>query len=281
VIGHVVDEIADYLEGRLAPHRLAEVEEHLGTCADCAADFAFGRELRDEAARQGLRHLAAERFVELGSTAAPTPTDAEAQHLDRCEMCRAELSWMRGLPAEEEARRARVVPLFRRRAAWLLLAAAIAGLALWPRGGGRDLSRFARLEPIPVRLTRGDANDSFERERLLGLERYSNADWAGARESLSAALRARPASEEIRLYLGSAELLDGDVDAAVGRLRGLVDEAADPGIRAEARWQLANALLAAKQTQEEAMKLLEAVAAAPGRRAGPARELLGRIRSGD
>jgi hypothetical protein len=275
---HVVDEMADYLDGRLAPERRARIEAHLGSCADCAADFSFARELRDETIRQGLRHLEPERLVELASGVAPAPTEGEARHLERCEMCREELEWMRSLPAEEQARRAKVVPLHRHRGAWLLLAATVAALVLWPRGTERDFSRLARLEPIPVQLTRDVPTGPFEQERVAGLERYSNSDWAGAREAFTRALQVQPGSEEIRLYLGSAELLDGEVAAAVDRLHGLAEDAADPRIRVEARWQLANGLLLAGR-EPEAVELLEDLAAGEGRRAGPARELLERVRS--
>jgi Putative zinc-finger/Tetratricopeptide repeat len=278
---HVVDEVVEYLEGRLSPERRAEADAHLSECEECAADYAFARESRDAAVREGRRHLTPERIVELAEDGAPAPTEDEARHLQRCERCSAEVSWMRSTPPVVDALGGKVVPVPGARRPWtafLLLAASLAAIVLWQSGGGdRHLDRLARLEPLPVHLTREAPTDPFEQDRLRGLQRYSESDWDGARQALARALAARPDREELRLYLASAALLGGDTAAAIRGLRSLV-ASADPRIREEADWQLANALLLTGDA-EEAISLLEDMTGGTGRHAADAAELLGRIDS--
>jgi anti-sigma factor RsiW len=283
---HIELEIADLVAGRLPDERRREAEEHVKRCDRCARELAWAERLRDDALREGLRHVAPMRIVEMGA-GRESATDAERQHLDLCADCRQELEWtQRRANADEEEGEEGSIPTRVQRPwryrAWPWIAAAAAAVAvvliLLPDRPGIDLSTIAVVEPLPVRITRDvPPSGSSEAARLLGLEAYSAGDWASARDALSSAAAMRPDDAEILLYLGSAELLDGDTAAAADPLLSAERLATGTRLREEASWQLANlALLAGRK--DDATERLDQLAAGDGHRAGDAREMLARLR---
>jgi Flp pilus assembly protein TadD len=139
---------------------------------------------------------------------------------------------------------------------------------------GPDVRGLAVVEPLPVRVSRSVPEaGSFEAHREAGLERYSSGDYGTATHELALALEIRPDDGEVELYLGSAELLSGNLAEARTRLRAASEHAARPRIREEALWQLANLELAADHAAE-ASRLLERVIGLEGQRQAAARALV-------
>lgn len=269
---HIELEIADLVAGRLPRAREDELRAHLEGCEACAAELAWAERLRDEALRQGLRHLPPMRVVELTEGGEATP--AERDHLERCGDCRDELEWSRNAPADDGAGKA--APASFRRWVWLTAAAAVIVLALfwWPRTPQRDWTAIARIEPLPVRITRSaPEGGSFEERRLIALEAYAAGDWSVARERFVSALELSPDDAELLLYLGSAELLDERHEQAASHLRRARDLADGPRLADEARWQLANLALV-EGRPADAVPLLRELASAGGHRAAAAKELI-------
>ena len=282
---HVVLWVSDFLAAELSPERAREIEEHLDECEDCSADFAWVRELQEQALRDGVRHLAVTRVVELAFAADDATVDAERRHLAACTFCRGEIAWAKKDPPESAGRADEVSgarrpapsraldPSFLRWLGVALAAAAVLAVVfLIPRGP--DVSRFARVESLDVTLTRGAVEPgSFEESRRLGLEAYGERDYDSAVEHLSRAAEMRPEDAEALLYLGSASLLLGNGSRAAADLRRAVDAAPNPMLRREAQWQLANAELAADRL-DEARRILEPLADRAGSRREEAAELL-------
>ena len=273
---HVDLDIADFVSGRLTEARRKEIEEHLRKCDPCAAEATWASEFREQALRQGLRHLEPMRVVELASR--PEVADeAEREHLASCDSCRGEVDWAEGsapVDAESEGdeppsapsanRPVRARPL---RWAWLAAAALIV-LALWvlPRGTRFDPSRFAIVEPLPVRTSRSiPESGSFEESRLLGLEAYASGNYESAAAQFGRALSIADGEAEVLLYLGSAELLERDLESAVLHLSDAKEFAVDGPVHDEAAWQLANTFLLLGRL-DEAERILETLAAGEGRR---------------
>jgi anti-sigma factor RsiW len=285
VSGHVHLELADYLAGRLSDERRRQFEKHVRSCESCAAEARWAAEFREEALRQGLRHLDPQREIAIASD--PTAAShAERSHLDRCQACRTELEWMRAHP-DDEADDEEEEPSTPRRAgrpwAWAAAAAAIVVLGLlWVRQpwNGADIAQLARIEPLPVRISRSAPEaGSFQQWRLSGLDAYAAGDYASARDALGRAAQLRPDDAETRLYFGSSALLDGDLETAAAELRLAAALAEDaPALRDEAMWQAANVALAGGRP-EEAERLLRDLSAELGPRADDARRLLAVLRS--
>ena len=300
-MNHILELIADYLENRLTPEQRREVEMHRDRCGECGAALAFAMKLQEEALAQGLAHIRPDRIVALAAER-NAATTVEQQHLDSCESCRRELEWasagkedeaLAGEDADEDSRR-RATPSFARRwwpAVTVAAAALIAFLIFLPRGSRdtvtpiprelhetTDYSSLARIEALPVRINRSAVEPgTFEAARLRGLELYRDADYAGARAALEEALALRPGDAEMLLYLGSAELLQGNPAGAAVHLATGVSRADTPALREELLWQLVQAHLAANN-REDATATLEEVVALAGRRAGDAGRLLAEIR---
>jgi len=295
---HVTDEIADFLEGRLSRERSEAIEAHLAGCGDCAADVAFARALRDQAMDQQLMHVRPARIVAVASGDAPW-TEVERRHLEGCDPCRTELEWAErnvrevadrvaspdvrgGRETEREGRSGSWRRLFGRKLEWGLVAAVatvlVVMLTLSQRsvdpGRARDL---ARLEPIPVNMTRSVPEPGSSAERKLqGLERYRDGDYEEARALLREAAGAETEDPDLLLFLGSAALLSGDYGAAVNQLTACVEIAGSAALREEASWQLANAHLAAGHV-DEARSLLHELAGGRGARAADAAALEGAL----
>ncbi len=287
---HRNHQIADFLAERLAEAERRDFEEHMKRCPECSADLSWARDLREQALRQGLRHLAPMRIVELAADRQAV-TEAEGDHLSRCRECGTEIDWAGGLcePAEGEDEdagpRTRWTPIAGRprRVNWgwagLAAAAAVLLFVLLPPAGDPGLADLAQVEPLPVRITRAVPEpDSFEDHRLQGLEAYSAGDYVGAGAHLADALELRPADAEMLLYLGSTFLLRGQPESAAEMLDGPAVAATDPVLRDEAAWQLANSLLLAGRG-DEAERTLETLAGREGRRRTEAQALVEALRS--
>jgi len=281
VSDHVHLEIADYLAGRLPDDRRRRFEDHMRRCESCSAEVRWAAEFREEALRQGLRHLDPSREIEIATGHEPA-TDAERAHLDLCPTCRAELDWAREHAADEdEAAEEDEPPAPRsRRIPWGGFAAAAAAVLIlalvWltvPRPD-RSVVDLARPEPLPVRTVRSAPEPgSFEALRLDGLDAYAAGEYAVAREALRRAVELRPEQAEVRLYLGSAALLLGEPEAAVAELDRAAGLAESPALRDEATWQAGQAALASDRP-DEAARRLRSLAEGEGRRAAEARGLL-------
>lgn len=285
---------------------MREIQRHLDSCEDCAADVAFARELREQAAAQGLRHLAAERIVALASGEAPGAE--ERAHLEGCSACRAELEW-----AERQDPVDTILPEpppdvaradgQRRGPAWRWIwggvtaaAAALAVFFMLPLDRGTEppapgpapipprasppapIAGLARLDPLPVRLTRAPVEPGFEEDRVAGLEAYQAADYPAAIGHFRRALDARPAHDETALYLGSAELMTRDAAAAAATLEPLAQRAADPVVRSEALWRLANARVLLER-EADALATLRVLRDLGGERGSEAAALIEAIES--
>jgi predicted anti-sigma-YlaC factor YlaD len=269
VTDHTTTQLADYLQGRLDPTQELEVKRHVEACADCAADLAFARELRQNAMSQGMMHLSTTRIIAI-ATEGSSADEVEERHLDRCEACRSEYAWAEKRPGEDawdslqfQKRRAQSVevepterpaqpvelePRRRRRGpsttVWTLGVAAAAVLAvvlLLPRG--QDVQEAVRAlaspQALPVSTTRAQGDPgSFEDTRAKGLNRYAEGDYSGAQEHLRSALALQPGDGVATLYLASAEVLTAQVDPAASRLQDLLSGDLLAGIRSEALWLL-------------------------------------------
>jgi tetratricopeptide (TPR) repeat protein len=159
-----------------------------------------------------------------------------------------------------------------------LVGAAVTAVVVAFFSSRRDeqLSRVARIEPLPVRINRGVGEpDSFEVARIRGLELYAEGDYGAARQALRDAVRLQPQHVEVTVYLGSAELLLGNLAEATPLLQ-QASQATDPVVREEAIWQLANAELAAGRRQQ-AVSALRALAAGGRRHRADAAALLERL----
>ena len=138
-----------------------------------------------------------------------------------------------------------------------------------------DLSDLARVEPLPAQPV-PEGSGPFEQKRSQGIVLYTAGEYAGAREILIEALALRP-DEMVALYLGSAELLLGLHDEAADRLEGAAQLAVDPALRQEILWQLANAKLLIRSS-DEAEQILDLLATLDGPRNRDAAALLSEIR---
>ena len=270
---HLEFELADIVLGRLPREKQAEVEEHLRTCDICAAEVAWANEFRGQALRQGLRHLDPMRIVEL-SLRQTLASDTEQEHLDSCDCCRSEVAWSEELPTPD-AKTARRRPFH---LAWLAAAAAITvALLIIPRGDRFDPSQFAIIEPLPVRISRSIPEPgSFEESRLLGLDAYKSGDYGSAREHFLRASSMESDRPELLLYLGSAELLEDNLDSAEAHLRQAAQHAPAGALHDEANWQLAHTLLLLRRA-DEAKRIFSILAKQEGRRRGESFELLERL----
>jgi len=285
-MSHIVELIADYLENRLTPEQRHEVEMHRDACGECAAAIAFAMKLHEEALAQGLAHIRPDRIVALSGNRA-SATKVEAAHLDACENCRREMEWAAEAvdeaaeEADEDSRPRHTLTVARRwwPAAAVVAAAAIALIFMLPRGphDGSDMTGFVRIEPLPVNITRGSAEPgTFEATRLRGLEQYRDGDYSGAITAFEEALSLRDGDAEVLLYLGSAELLQGNPASAARHLASGASRADSPALREELLWQLAQAQLASGH-RAEAERSLRDVIALRGRRAALARTILEEI----
>jgi tetratricopeptide (TPR) repeat protein len=168
----------------------------------------------------------------------------------------------------------------RRARLWGLAGVTALAATLWLLFIPRDkpeIVTLAVIEPLPVRLNRGEADSGqFHEARIRGLELYAGADYAGARDALQRAVELEPDNDEVNLYLGSAELLVGNESRAQPPLRTAARTTASPQVREEALWQLANAHLAAGE-RSEAVSVLREVVSQDRRHREQAERLLGEL----
>lgn len=264
----ILEEAADYIDGRLAPGRRDLIQDHLEECSACRAHYDLIERSRATVRRGPLCHLTPERIRALSVEALPQPSGDEAEHLAACSDCCAELAWARSAPRVERvarpapglgSRRVDVGPLllrplrevweaFRRRPMWgaagLGVATAVTVFFIFFAPGDRDrqFSDIAIVEPIPVPAVKGDEGE-FARRLMSALEPYAAGHYADAARSLEELVPLAADPSTVLLYLGSAQLLDGQPGEAAQTLRGAMDRAKAPRLREEAAWQLAQALL--------------------------------------
>lgn len=124
-----------------------------------------------------------------------------------------------------------------------------------------DAARMARVEPLPVRVLRGEPEaGSFRGLLRRGLLAYRAGDYAAAATALESAAGLRPDHPETHLYLGSCFLFLDRSRAAIPPLK-RATELADGPLLAEAAWQLAQARLRLGQVDMAEMALTMVVAA--------------------
>ena len=214
---HVVDLVQDVLLGQVDRETAARVHAHLAACDECAADYAFAFRLRDASMM--------------------TPVDASlAEFLSTLEM-----------PAAPRTQRVQRFAMRPTRVAVSFLAAAAALLLLLRPWSGDDFAAIARLEPLPVSITREVPDpDSFAEARLQALSAYRNADYATALALCESALQRRAGDGELTIYAASAEALLQRRPESARRLDGLLADTTQPAaILREARWQRAQLALLA------------------------------------
>jgi hypothetical protein len=216
---HVVDLVQDVLFGHVDRETACRVHAHLAVCDECAADYTFAFRLRD------------------ASMAAPLDASL-AQFLETLEMPAAS-------SAQAPVRRLRRLSVRPTRIAVSFLAAAAALLLLVRPWSDDEFASIARLEPLPVRLTReAPEPESFAEARLQALSAYRDGDWTTALARCETALQRRPGDGEMTVYAASAEAFLQRLPAAAERLDALLADAAQPiAILREARWQRAQLAL--------------------------------------
>lgn len=139
------------------------------------------------------------------------------------------------------------------------------------------LATLARIAPLPPRFTRqGEEPGSFDEARALGLDAYGVGAYEIAAEHLRRALAMRPRDEEIRLYLGSTELLRHNPNAALPLFEMVTVTSDDSAMVHEALWQLANAWLLLDD-REEALATIRRLNQRGGRHGASAEALRGEI----
>jgi len=280
---HVVDRVADLLEGRLADAEESRLREHLESCDDCRRDVDFAAQLRELVIAADLRHLRPERIVAVADGEDADPR--EATHLERCDDCAAEVRELRAIPApsQERTHRTAGTPAPRRRnladlRTWIgvAVAAAVVVFALFP--GGPDLAGLANLDPLPVRITRIQPEpESFLEAWHAGLEAYGTGDVTTAAAEFALATQRDPRAAEAWLYLGSARLLAGDAAGAERALERCVELEPDPVVLEAAWWWAAQTSLR-RGDGVAAAERLERVIALEGDHLERATEQLAQVR---
>jgi tetratricopeptide (TPR) repeat protein len=275
--------MADYLLGRLSESERHEVRRALEDDAELAAEFRFAQELEQKWSTS--EELEAERMVELADGGAMTEEEERhfAQHaLDRraLEMLREVGAMPRYESTEHQPRRAEAhaprqsfrLSAGRWSAALVAVAAALVlMLGPWSDSKDVDLSRYAQIEVLPVRISRGSAEaGSFEEYRLQGLERYRDQQWSASIAVLDSALALRTDDAEVLLYRGSARLHRGEFEMARESFRRASAINASRGeivspLHEEILWQLAQCELSLGE-RKNATVLLQGLAAGRGAR---------------
>ena len=276
---HVGSNLADFILGHMPEQERHDIETHLKECESCAAEVRWANQLREDALRQGVRHIAPDRIVQLAGDSSVTDP-AEQEHLASCAACRKEIGWSAGLEEHQKEKLHWLhEPWLRLMAAVLVIAVIPVGL-IWMQGGAdSDLSGLVELRPLPVRTQRDvPPPGSFEESRALALEAYSGATYDTAAEHFRQALSLSPDNTEILLYFGSAELLGGNAEAATPFLHRCESLATDSTIKDEVIWLAANADLLLG-LNDDARQRLQSLASRPGRRSEAAKALLERMQS--
>lgn len=115
-------------------------------------------------------------------------------------------------------------------------------LAVWKPDSPSQ--RLAQVTPLPAQVDpTTPTNDPYHAAWIRGLHAYSEGKYGQAEKHLRAALALEAAHAEAYLYLGSALLLQKQVDPAIESLSMSVSLASAPEYWEESRWQLAQAFL--------------------------------------
>ena len=213
-----------------------------------------------------------ERSVAIGDLAGGR-LDAERagellEHLEGCAACSAELDLVADVtaalaPAPERAAaaeapyrpRLRIVPGLVTAAA-----AAIALVVLWKptTDPGPSVADLANLQPIlaaPYGLRSSTPETSARYQDAI--QSYSQGEFEDAARGLSEVAAAEPENALANLYLGIAQLQVGALEEACTALRSAANAAAEPLLREQALWYLANANLSLERPDEARAVLQE------------------------
>jgi tetratricopeptide (TPR) repeat protein len=275
--------MADYLFGRLSEPGRREVHRALEIDAELAAEFRFAQQL--EQSWSETEELEAERLVELADGGAMT--EEEQRHFAQHAMDRRALEMLREVgamphdqaPEHQPQRAAAHLPRRSYRPSagrWTAALVAVAAalvlmLGPWRDSKDLDLSRYAQVEILPVRSSRGSAEaGSFQEYRLLGLEQYRDQQWSTAIATLDSALVLEADDAEVLVYRGSALMHLGEFELAresfrrAGTITASHGEIVSP-LHEEILWQLAQCELSLGE-RKNAVGLLERLAAERGAR---------------
>uniref|UniRef100_Q027U0 Uncharacterized protein n=1 Tax=Solibacter usitatus (strain Ellin6076) TaxID=234267 RepID=Q027U0_SOLUE len=229
-----------------------------------------------------------ERYV-LGQLGAAEQDSFEEHYFD-CDACLEEVRMMQGLQAVVAERpRVRSVAEIpgRKWMLWGAAAAVVAGIGLVeiPRAhqrreapaavvdAGAELQVLARVAaPRYTASNLRSASGNRDEQFRAAMEKYSAGDYRATVEGLRG--QETPAA---RFYLGIAELMTGNLDAAVTQLRDTVAMGETPYLE-EARFFLAKSLLGKKDAAGAAAELEQTIALR-GDRESEARRLLELVRA--
>lgn len=128
-----------------------------------------------------------------------------------------------------------------------------------------------RYEPLKLRGAPDEATERFQR----GMERYREADYAGAVDDLRVAAELNPDGIHILFFLGISHLMLGRDDAGIERLRATIARG-DSAYLEEAHWYLAKAFLRRKDINA-AERELKTLIQLRGSKSGEARRLLAQV----
>jgi hypothetical protein len=139
------------------------------------------------------------------------------------------------------------------------------------------LSSLAAIDPLPRSFDPDvAAPGSYEVMRVEALESYRAAAYDSAAARFRDVIETRREIDEVRLYLGSTELLRGYPSAALPLLESVTIRSHDRELVAEALWQLANAWLL-MEDREGALEALRRLQDLRSRRAAHADSLRDRL----
>lgn len=238
------DACIDILSGALSREQAGELLDHTRACPQCEARF--------RAAAAEYETLSAQAADTLANPAEP-PAIALA-------------------PRGRRVRRVRRIVA----AAGVVAAAAAAVVLLLPKGPGAPPEYWlpAARESIDIR----SLPDSGEEQLTDGLAAYDARRLDAALAALATARVSGPFEDIRRIYLASALAIDGRPDEALPVLDGVEVDALPQPWRSQAHWIRALALDASGR-EEDAVVLLEMLAAGDGDLAGRAAARLRELRS--
>jgi tetratricopeptide (TPR) repeat protein len=224
-----------YLADRLSEEDRAAFEEHYLGCARCFDELQTLQAIREELRSHGAEFE--------GNAARTVPRWAPAAGLAAAVVLAAAATlWMRapvpsGVPKETAAPLQSEPESPRRPQPQESERAAVSE---------PSLEQLARIQPPPYQPLRlrgvpDEATERFQR----GMERYREADYAGAVAELRGAAELDPEASHIRFFLGICHLMVGEDDAGIERLRATIGLGDSPYLE-EAHLNLAKALLRRK-----------------------------------
>lgn len=145
-----------------------------------------------------------------------------------------------------------------------------------PASADLSIAQLARIEPPPFEPpTLRGAPDEATAGFLRGMERYRQADYAGAIADLRGASQLDPQAPHVLFFLGVSYLLSGQEIAAIDRLEATI-ALGDSAYFEEAHWYLAKAHVR-RNNLTAAKAMLRDLSGLRGPGSGDARHLLAQI----